>query len=148
STISCAIAACSPSSGSRRGAETIRGTTESAIATNANVLRSAGIQRSYQASGNRQLRDQGIVIGTVAALAAPDGRAPAFGQSIKHVIEAHDAERGPPIRRAHVGEPARQFLVCGILVAEPRVEVAADDHRRAHIECRREAARLTQAGWL
>src|SRR5919199_3689809 len=127
------MAAWSPSSGSRSGTETTNGTTHSATATTANVLRSADmvviVSGGSPASGQRHRRDQWIVIRSVAAFRAADHGAPAGGELVKDMVQAHESKRRPPIGRTRRLEAARELAVGGVVVAKPRVEVSGDDDR-------------------
>src|SRR5205085_10242904 len=94
---------------------------------------------------NSQFSDERIVIGTIPALATANRCAPAIRNPVEHMVEAHDAECRSSIRRTWSRQAPRQFCVCGVVVSEPRVEVASDDRWRAEVESRRERPCLTEA---
>ncbi len=89
-------------------------------------------------------RQERVVIGTESIVEAPGRHGPAVRRLREQVIEAEEAPEGlAPVSGGRVGQSRRECPIGRIGIAEPRVEVAADDERVERAERVEETARLT-----
>src|SRR5688572_15713120 len=138
------MAACSPSSGSKSGAEARSGTATRTAATMAKTLRRLSMRTADRTLSPLDQCDERVVIRSVLAIGAAQVRAPALGKAEEQMIEPHRPEGRPPVLAGGARQLSGELAIRSIAVAEPRIQIAAENDGSLWRQRLRQRARLTQ----